>query len=193
MKLVKGDQSVEELMNPSSGAWKGAGEEKVSLAAIPLDAQPNRYIRTSWKNKTFGGRKEVNASAIESGDSLYIRLQWQDDGPSPGEFAHAAGVFTGKGKSISSMGSEKEPLSLWYWAEDRNQGVYASALGPGVFARSTEKPVNASVKREDKKVSVVLSGPARDVDGQIGVALWDGSNDERAGLGSVSGWVKLEK
>jgi hypothetical protein len=91
------------------------------------------------------------------------------------------------------MGSEEEPLNLWYWAEDRDQGVAVTSTGPGVFKRHDGKSIAASASRSKGSLSVVIAGPVAEVvDNKIGVSIWDGSNDERAGLAAISGWVPLD-
>ncbi|MDH5738476.1 MAG: hypothetical protein OEZ23_09205 [Gammaproteobacteria bacterium] len=192
MKIQESSESVNELVNPAAAVWKKADSETISLSPVDIDKQPNAYIRSAWEGKTYGNIQSVNASALTAGDQMFVRLEWQDTGASEGEFASAAAVLAGKSESVSAMGSEKEPLHLWYWAEDRESGVYASASGPGVFARSTLKEIPACAVRADKNISVVIAGPKEEVQGQIGVVVWDGSNDERAGLGAVSHWVSLD-
>lgn len=193
MKVEDCKHSEEELINPASNVWDGATSEKVSMTRIPLTVQPNEYIKKAWKGKSYGDIKEAVAAAFGKGDQLYVRLEWKDKAASEGEFADAAAVLMGKGKSVKTMGSDKEPMNLWYWAEDRDKGVSATSTGPGVFKRDDSKAVTASASRSKGKLSVVINGPAAEVvDNKIGVAIWDGSNDERAGLAAISGWVSLD-
>lgn len=194
MKVEDCKHSDDELINPASNVWEGVASEKVSMAPIPLKEQPNEYIKTSWKGKSYGNTKEAVAAALGKGDQLYVRLQWADEATSASEFADAAAILTGKGKSVKTMGSDKEPMNLWYWAEDRDKGVSATSTGPGVFKRNGNKSITAAANRDKGTLSVVIAGPAAEiVDNKIGVAIWDGSNDERAGLAAISGWVSLDK
>lgn len=193
MKVETSKKPEKDLLNPASGVWGEVKSEKLTMEPVPLKAQPNEYIKTAWKGKTYGATKKVEVAAVGKGGQLYVRLEWADKSASEGEFADAAAILSGGGKSVKTMGSEKEPVNLWYWAEDRDQGVSVSSTGPGIFRREDGKSIVASASRDKKTLSVVIAGPLAEVtDNKIGVAVWDGSNDERAGLAAVSGWLSLE-
>ena len=79
------------------------------------------------------------------------------------------------------------------------------ASGPGVFRPFSEpdKPGPAPIDpalgavshREGPRWAVVISGVAASVadPGRLGVAVWDGGNDERAGIAAVTHeWIALE-
>jgi DMSO reductase family type II enzyme heme b subunit len=124
---------------------------------------------------------------------LFVRLEWPDDATPNGEFADAAAVVTGVGP-VETLGSDSTETGLWYWAEDRQAAERFASRGPGVFARSEGAGVEAAGTLVDGVWRVVLSGPRSEVvDDRIGIAVWNGSNEERAGLGAVSTWIALEK
>ena len=193
MKVERMDNEAADLKDPASAVWSGLTAENISLAPVPLAAQPTEYIRVSRADQPYGETAEASATAVGSGDQLYVRLEWQDDERSNGEFADAAAVILGSGDNIATLGSDDTPLKLWYWADDRDGALNLSSSGPGVVLKNSGVSVSAAASRDDNRWAVVLSGPAKEVsDSQMGVAIWNGSNDERAGLAAVSGWLSLD-
>jgi DMSO reductase family type II enzyme heme b subunit len=193
MKVNRSDRPKAECLDASSAVWSDADTETVSLAAIPLDQQPTRYIRAAWSDRPYGSVTSVTASACASDEALFVRLEWSDDASPNGEFADAAAVVTGAGP-VETLGSEAAETGLWYWAADRESAERFASRGPGVFSRSDASGVEAAAALGGGVWRVVLSGPlAEVVDDRIGIAVWNGSNEERAGLGAVSSWIALEK
>jgi DMSO reductase family type II enzyme heme b subunit len=191
MKVSRSIRPAAELFEAT--AWESADAEDIALEPIPIEAQPNRYIRAKWQDRPYATVKSVAASACAAGDTLLVRLQWPDDATANGEFADAAAVVTGAGPA-ETLGDDAAETGLWYWAEDRQSAERFVSRGPGVFSRADAAGVSAAASLDDGVWRVVLSGPLADViDDRIGIAVWNGSNEERAGLGAVSGWISLEK
>ncbi|MDK1024306.1 MAG: hypothetical protein QGD92_08765 [Gammaproteobacteria bacterium] len=193
MKVETTQSPAEDLMDPSSAVWSDLTSETVSLSPVPLEAQPNEYIRVSRAAKPYGATGEAVASAVKNGEQLFVRLEWQDDASPNTEFADAAAILTGKGDEIQTLGSEDAPVGFWYWASDREQSLSLISRGPGVVRNNADVVTSASASLDGGRWAVVLAGPSSEVtDNQIGVAIWNGSNDERAGLAAVSGWLPLD-
>ena len=193
MKVERKETSESDLLDPTSAVWRDLTSETVALTPVPLEAQPNEYIRSSWADRSYGQTAQASAAAISSGNQLYVRLEWQDDDRPNEEFADAAAVVLGKGDAIQTLGSEDSSVNLWYWAEDRSSCLSLSSSGPGVVLGKPEVEVAGSANLGDSRWAVVICGPESAVqDGQVGVALWNGSNDERAGLAAVSSWLSLD-
>jgi DMSO reductase family type II enzyme heme b subunit len=193
VKVTTSTLPREALIDPACEAWASASADAVSLSPVPLDAQPNAYIQVAWANRPFGTTPEVSVAALADDERLYVRLEWDDD-PSPnGEFADAAGLLLGDG-NIASLGSAEQPLELWYWAEDRDEPLALLAAGPGVFSRNGGTALDATASLEGGRWRVVLAGPrvSLTADNRLGVAIWNGSNEERAGLAAVSEWLSTE-
>ena len=187
------DGSATELLNPHSDTWGKATAESISLNPIPLDLQPTRYIKTKWQDHPYGTVRSVLASALAADAVLYVRLEWQDDEVPNGEFADAAAVVAGKGPA-ETLGAKDNAATLWFWAADREQGSSFWSEGPGVFRQNPASEIAASASLDEGVWRVVLAGPLSEVaDERIGFAVWNGSNEERAGLGAVSGGVPLEQ
>ena len=194
MKVAKLSQGS-GLADPAGAGWNGLASETVALSPVPLDAQPNAYIQEAWKDRKYGQTARASVAAASDGDRLYVRLEWQDDATANGEFQDAAGALfpLDGGGSPDTMGSADSPVGVWFWEEGRPAGLDIVSSGPGVFRRQ-EGEVVAAGSLSDGKWAVVLGGPAAAASaGRLGVAVWNGSNDERAGLAAVSReWITLE-
>lgn len=193
MKVSKVADAANALGSPVAAAWGSVGKEDVALGAIPLASQPTAYIREAWANKAYATTKSAKVSAATDGNRLYVRLEWADDAKANGEFPDAAAVVLGDG-DVATLGSREKAVDLWYWQNGRPEALSVQSAGPGVFKRHAIEGVNASAALEGGRWAVVLSGPATAAaSGKLGVAVWNGTNEERAGLGAVSqGWLALE-
>jgi len=183
------------LSDPAAAGWKDQAAETVALSPVPLAAQPNAYIQEAWKGREYGRTGEASVAAASDGEKLYVRLEWADDAQPNGEFKDAAGALfplNGSG-SPETMGSEDSPVGVWFWEDGRPEALEIESSGPGVFRRK-EGAVEGAGALVGGRWVVVLSGPASAAaGGRLGVAVWNGSNDERAGLAAVSReWVTLE-
>jgi DMSO reductase family type II enzyme heme b subunit len=193
MRVERTDNPAKDLIDPSAAAWRDLASEKVSLSPVPLEAQPNEYIRASRADRPYGKTAEASASVLGNGDRLFVRLEWQDDEQPNTEFGDSAAILTGKGKTIETLGSDAEPLNMWCWSSDRPAGQSLISKGPGVVEKNADVEVSTAANLGDGRWSVVLSGPIDQVaDNRIGIAIWNGSNEERAGLAAVSGWLSLD-
>ncbi len=184
-----------ELLDPDSGLWRGKGEA-VNLAPVPLQAQATRYIRNTWREREYGRTSQASLAAQRKGETLFLRLEWPDDARPNGEFGDAAGVlFPIDGKGVpATLGDFEAPLVLWYWQDGRLEPLTYKTHGPGVFAREETNNIEAAARLSGHRWSLVLSGPiGTATDGKIAVAIWNGSNEERAGLAAVTAqWLPLD-
>lgn len=185
-----------ELADPAGAVWGGIAGEAVPLAAVPLDAQPTDYIRAAWADREYGRTAEASVSAARDEQRLYVRVEWADDPEPNAEFPDAAGVLfpvNGDG-ALATLGDAETPLSLWYWEDGRPGPLRITARGPGVFRREAEDGLAASAALDGGRWAVVVSGPVEaSQDGTLGIVVWNGSNEERAGLAAVSqDWLTLE-
>jgi len=186
-----------DLGDPAASGWSAVEGESVALVPVPLDAQPTEYIRVKWAGLTYGNVKEANVAAATDGAHLYVRLEWADSETPNGEFADAAAVyFPSAGDApAATIGSAGAPANLWYWQANLADAKSLVASGPGVFRPRGSNGVGASSSNEGGRWAVVLSGDLADAKsgGKLGVAVWDGSNEERAGIGAVTAsWITLE-
>lgn len=193
MKVARIDGA--DLGDPGAPEWAKATAEQVTLGPAPLEAQPNAYIRTKWATVPYGTTQAASVAAASDGERLYVRLEWADDGKPNTEFKDAAGVVLGGADaSPGTFGSEGKPVTVWYWEDGRGEAQHYAAEGPGVFRKQGDGGIRAAAKLAGGRWQAVVSGPASAAKGQLGVAVWNGSNEERAGLGAVSqAWVSLEQ
>ncbi len=185
-----------KLADPASAEWGSVDAVRVSLAPVALEAQPTEYIREAWKDRDYGQTAEAAVKAATDGERLYIRVEWADD-PAPNrEFQDAVGaVFPTNGSGVlATLGDDDKPLALWFWENGRPGPLNLRSHGPGVFRKEDGPALAATGALADGRWSVVLSGPASiAAKGKVGLAVWNGSNDERAGLAAVSReWLPLE-
>lgn len=191
VKRLSGD-----LADPAAAAWDSVATEAVGLSAIPLDAQPTEYIRVAWADRPYGKIASADVGAAHDGERLYVRLQWADSDTANTEFHDAAGVLfpdDGADAPAATLGSADAPVRLWYWQANLDAARDLDARGPGVFAKRAAPAVDASAALADGRWSVVLSSGLDTAVTRLGVAVWDGSNEERAGIGAVTHeWIPLE-
>ena len=195
MKVATIPDARSELANPASATWKGVDHTDVALGPLPLASQPTPYIREAWANRAYGTTASAKVAAATDGNELFVHLQWADAAEPNGEFQDAgAAIFPASGDA-PAMGSTTAPVGLWYWEDGRNGALNLTSRGPGVVQKDGEGAVHASAVLAEGQWAVVLRGPLAAADsGQFGVAVWNGSNEERAGLAAVtSAWLPLER
>lgn len=190
VKRLSGD-----LADPSSSTWSSVAGETVGLAPVPLDAQPTEYIRAAWADRPYGNVTSADVAAAHDGERLYVRIEWADSEVANTEFQDAAGVIfpNGSDAAPATIGQADAPVQLWYWQSNLDAARDFEASGPGVFRKRAEQAVAAAASLADGRWSVVLSSGLDAGATRLGVAVWDGSNEERAGIGAVThDWVALE-
>lgn len=186
-----------ELLNPAAEAWADVDGESVRLTPIALDAQPTDYVRVSWADRPYGNVEEVRVAAARDGDDVLVRLEWADSDVPNTEFQDAAAVFfpSGSDAPVATIGSQERPVDLWFWQANLPAPRWVAATGPGAFAPDSSGRLEAAALIDDGRWAVVLRGSASVLapSGKLGVVVWDGSNDERAGIGAVTPeWITVE-
>ncbi|MEJ2132642.1 MAG: hypothetical protein P8Y95_13735 [Gammaproteobacteria bacterium] len=191
---VSARAEAEKLVDPQSPVWESAESVTVPLAKVPVESQPNEYIRAAWADRGYGETEDAQLQALTSDGRLYVRVSWADDSRSNGEFPDAVAVIFGEGDSLATLGRRNAPVELWYWEDTRAGPLAITSSGPGVFKRHDANGLEAESSLQDSRWNVVLCGPQEAAaNGRLGVAVWNGSNDERAGLAAVSReWESLE-
>ncbi len=186
-------QSDGDLTSPDGDGWSEVEASEVTLAPIPLDAQPTEYIRNAWADRGYGTVGRASVATARAGDQAFVRIAWDDPSDEHTEFHDAAGVYFGESDSpAATIGSESAPVDLWYWQANLDDPKGLVATGPGRF-RPSESEVGASASLEGGRWTVVLSGSLDGLGSNLGVAVWNGTNEERAGIGAATAdWVSLE-
>src|SRR5690606_29033970 len=139
---------------------------------------------------------EVAVAAAHDGQRVHVRLEWDDSDEPNTEFQDAAAVYfpESDGAPAATLGSPEAPVRLAYWQAKLPAARALVGTGPGRFAPAGGDGVTATASLADGRWSVVLTC---DLDaaraGRLGVAVWDGSNDERAGIGAATPeWVPVD-
>lgn len=201
MKAIKLQLANKTLLKHSAEQWKRAPQGDVTLQSTDPEAQPSPYVRAVWSGKRVGAVRTISVQAAYNRQNLFFRLEWPDpthnadygDGLA---FPDAAAVlFPGDGDPpLARMGSPAAGIDAWYWRANREAGESLAFHG---FA--TEKPqpdqfVVTSADWEDGRWRVVIGGPLEAAADRkrVAFAVWEGSNQERAGLHSYSPqWQEL--
>jgi DMSO reductase family type II enzyme heme b subunit len=184
-----------DLGDPTGAGWSEVGAETVSLTPMPIDAQPTEYVRVKWADLPYGNVSEATVAAAHDGSTAWVRLEWADSDEPNVEFPDAAAVYfpSGDDAPAATIGSEDAGVNLWFWRSDEEKGRHLSGTGPGRF-HPKEGSVATTASLEGGRWAVVLSHPLDELrDGAaLGVAVWDGSNEERAGIGAATTeWLSL--
>ena len=185
-----------DLGDPGAAAWADAESVTVALGPIALEAQPTEYIRVKWADRPYGTVPEVRVAAAHDGGRLAVRLEWADSETPTAEFPDAGAVYfpTDGDAPVATVGAADAAVRLWYWQADLADARSLEGRGPGVFRPTGADGVTAAAVLERGRWAVVLTGELGDASAaRLGVAVWDGANEERAGLGAVSSeWIPLE-
>ena len=192
---MKVARTTEDLADPAAPGWSAAQSATVSLGAVPLDAQPTEYIQVAWADRPYASVHEADVAVAHDGTNLWVRISWADPGGESREFPDgaAAAVSCGANGAPATVGSPEAPVELWCWHEGRDAKRVVSR-GPGVVSAADAAGLRACGTGADGRWTVTLGGPIAAIGdpSRLGVVVWNGANEGRAGLGAVSEWVALE-
>jgi len=196
------------LMNPAASVWRPIEMATLALEGTPTGTQPTPYTRTAWKDRKVGAVSQVAVQAAHDGESIFIRLEWADATENRAVednnvFPDGAGVLfpIKETAPINKMGSEDEPVNAWQWQASSERGRSVIAHGVGT-TEPTPDTVDVAAVRSSDHWQVILSrklaGDGESVNllpgkvSRIGVAVWEGSNGERAGFkGFTPDWTDI--
>lgn len=202
MKAVKLQLSGKTLLNPAAPQWGRAPREHLSLRGTEAGAQPSAYVRTAWAGRRIGSVRSVSVQAAHNRVDLFFRLEWDDatHNPNYGDgsvFPDAAAVlFPANGPApLAGMGSPGAPVVAWRWrANHPEQGESLIYTGLASEEPRPSPSIANSARWQDGRWSVVIGAPIESAASleSVAFAIWDGGNQERAGLHSVCpDWQEL--
>lgn len=211
MRAVYARAKLEALLDPDSAPWRANAGEPVALMGTPAGLQPTAAIRNAWTGKTIGAIGSVRVGAIHNGAELAFRLEWDDPSEDAelhdnDSFPDAAAIAlpAAEGAPLVLMGAEGKPVNAWYWrADEADRARHVTAEGLGTSRTLDTQLVKASGVWKEGRWRVVIAraldvdlpGAARLQPGSetgYGVAIWEGSHQERAGIKAFSGdWKPL--
>lgn len=172
--------------------------------------QPTEAIRAQWKGRRHGLVTQARLAAVHNGALLAFRLEWADARADEkiqdsDQFVDAAAIMLPSVPKapILLMGQKGAPVNAWYWRADEGAaGRNIVSEGFGTTRTVAPGTVNCSQRWRDGTWSVVivrsLSLETQEPVAQLrpggqmpyGVAIWEGANQERAGIKSFT--VSLE-
>ncbi len=188
--------------------WQSVPAESVELVPAPMEMQPNGFIQAQYRNHEYGKTPFVEAQSVHDGTTLAVRLRWPAEKPFNGGregFPDGAAIaFPVKGEpALWTMGTDDEPVQFIQWRALKNEvrSVVAWGIGSSLPGTAVSEAVTAGWSQGHWTIVMLRTlagGPeAATLEPgsatQIGFAVWNGSNDERAGLKAVSvDWTPLE-
>ena len=200
--------SVADYAATSAPGWQSVPSETVELVPAPMEMQPNGFIQAQYRNREYGKTPVIEAQSVHDGTSLAVRLRWPAERPFNGGregFPEGAAIaFPVKGEpALWTMGTDDEPVQFIQWRALKNEvrSVVAWGIGSSLPGTAVGEAVTAGWSQGHWTIVMLRTlagGPeaATLVPGastQIGFAVWNGSNEERAGLKAVSvDWTPLE-
>lgn len=181
------------------------------LDPTPIGSQPTMYVINAWKERPYGLVRELRVSAAHNGEALFFRLSWRDETRDDNfrdtdRFADGAAVLLpiGADAPLQTMGSPQQPVNAWYWRPDLETPINVTASGLGTTVRDGSGALSAAGSYSGDGWQVVLSRPFTIPGGRVvilqpgrthkvGFAVWQGSNQERAGIKAATlEWQPLE-
>lgn len=190
------------LLNPDAPQWQRAQRSRFLLRGTEAHLQPSIYVRTAWSGRRIGAVRTLSVSAAHNRQNIFFRLEWPDDTQNENyadgsAFPDAAAVlFSAAAASapLSRMGAPGRPLEGWRWRA--NHPDSGEALRYEGFATEQALPSPAVLNNgvwQDGCWRVVIGAPLDSAGPLVAFAVWEGSNQERAGLHSYApAWEELE-
>jgi DMSO reductase family type II enzyme heme b subunit len=193
----------------ASSEWGSTRAEKMNLEPTPITSQPSLYVQAKFRDQPYGETTPLSVTAVHSGDDIYVRLSWEDETndtaiSDTNKFPDAAAVLfpVFADAPLTSMGSPDQPVQAWLWRADAESPLVVDATGFGLTQRATDSVLRASALYERNRWSVVISRPLAGATvrglrlghtGKVAFAVWQGSNQERAGIKAATlEWQSLE-
>lgn len=201
------DANLDALLDPNYGAWNSSDSENLAMLGTPAGMTPTAVIQATWMKEQIGAVDWVQVAALRNGAELAFRLEWAGETES-GElddtdsFPDAAAIHLPvvPEAPLITMGAPKQPVNAWYWHADTPGGArqvmaegsapLTPSIRPVVYGRGSWKEghrgvVLARPSRVESDSPVVELQPGTEIG--FGVAIWGGSNSERAGIKSFTG------
>ncbi len=199
------------LLAPDAVGWNAARPETLRLSGTPLALQPTAAIQVAWAKRKIGAVGRVEVAALHDGARLAFHLDWPDatenrEVSDTVTFVDAAAVVLAATPAapLITMGAPGLPVNAWYWRADETHGREVIAEGIGSSLTLDGALVTSQGLWKGGRWHVVIARLLHTAAGSAGVqlepgrptpfavAVWEGSNGERAGIKAFSGeWREL--
>lgn len=200
--------TIADYAATTAAGWQQVPAETVEMMPAPVEMQPNGFIQANWRDRPYGQLASLEAQSVHDGTTIAVRLRWASEKPETGGregFPDGAAIaFPIKGEPVLwSMGNEDEPVQFIQWQAMKNKirSVVAWGIGSSVPGTPVSESVTAGWSQGHWTIVMLRTlagGPEAatlkpGTDTQIGYAVWNGSNEERAGIKAVSAdWSPLK-
>lgn len=178
-------------------------KKRIELIAAPTAIQPSAYVKSAYGDAK-ANTPWVDFNINRQGDSWEIFLMWPcaepiyDTKKDVNLFADAVALLAPLTEQapMMTMGDANNPIEGYMWRSDNKKTIKIDSGGLGSVKRSA---VSADIKtfaHWDKNIwGVKINIPhwsALVNHKKIGIAVWQGSSADRAGLKSVTpNWITL--
>lgn len=202
MRAVKLQLANRTLLNPDASQWSRAPRQQLALRGTEASAQPSAYVRTAWAGKHIGAVRSLSVGAAHNRQSIFFRLEWADPNHNPdygdgSAFPDAAAVLFPMNGAVplNMMGSPAAGILGWCWrANHPDVGETLAFHGFATERPQPGPPVLTSARWVDGRWYLVIGAPltGQPPSGSVAFAVWEGGNQERAGLHSYTPeWQEL--
>ena len=196
----------DRLLELDADLWSETITIKLAMSETPLSMQPTEAVRVQMHGREYGQLGWMLLSAVHNNERIFFRLQWDDPVEDReildnDQFTDAAAIMLPSvpDAPLLLMGMEGRPVNAAYWRADEGEvGRNIIATGFGTTQTVDRQAVVCRDRWNDGRWTVIISRPLRmntrqpvaqlSADGSTpyGVAVWAGSNQERAGIKSFT-------
>lgn len=178
-------------------------KQTVTLIPAPTGIQPGGYVPAAYADRTTARTAQADLAVEAAGKGWTITLSWacpeavQSIANETDKFIDACAVLapTMTDAPWMTMGAPGKAVEGFLWRPDRPDPWRIHAEGLGSVQRSAVADVKAQGEWARGRWQVVFElpeWPALERHRQLALAVWRGTDQERAGLKSVSpGWLAL--
>ena len=179
-------------------------KQTLPLMAAPTAMQPGGYVPVAYVNRQQPMTLEADIEVAYKPGYWRISLRWACAAPvtdirnETDKFADACALMVPVTNSSPwiTMGEPGKPVEALLWRADKERQWKLRAEGLGTMERE-QAPESWKSKAHWNdgywQVDFTITGwQALDEYGMVGIAIWQGSAQDRGGLKSISqGWIRL--
>lgn len=179
-------------------------KQTLALVPAPTGMQPGGYVPAAFAERSTALTPRADFAVEAAGPGWRITLAWDcaaavhDAARETDRFVDSCALLAPAATDAPwiTMGDTERPVEGLLWRPDRAEPWLIRARGLGTVQREAPPPgTRASGHWQESRWQVVFeipAWPALQQYRQIAVAVWQGAQQERAGLKSVSaGWLAL--
>ncbi len=206
MRVNRVKAASHELLESDGAAWSDLETNRIDLipAPVAMAAALSMHMAVS---QGHGKVRRLEARLAHDGETLSIRLSWEDSAHDDrirdlDQFVDAAALLFPLRPDTNPLtmgGEETKPVNAWLWKADQPEPFDVIARGYSTTQRrpASSSGLVASSLYRDGRWAAVFQRPLDPGSGefarfepggsaQVGFAVWDGGNAERAGQKAVT-------